>query len=295
MNIDLLLIDPQNSFNAVVELHEQQVKHNGELCVTPGSTKAMQSMQNVADLISRGGHKLNDVHITMDSHHPLHIAHPRWFKDSAGNHPNPFTLMRADGDKIIGFTMDAQGKTTDIGEYFVTLPSLTDHTITYLNSLSAGGRYPHCIWPYHCIIGTTGHNIVDPVMEAVWKWENEIGGFADIVTKGSNPKVEHFSAVKAEVEDAVDPSTLLNTELIKVLMEADLVLLAGQARSHCLANTVRDIADEFKTDGDSFIKKCVLLEDATNDVPGFEFLGDKFVSDMTARGMKVGKTTDYFA
>ena len=293
MKIDLLLIDPQNSFNKNVETHLQQVLHDGELCVTPGSDDAMQSMRNVADMISRAGNRLNDIHITMDSHHPLHIAHERWFKDSAGNHPAPFTLMRVDGNRIIGFTMDAQGNSTDIGEYFVTLPSLTDWTIKYLESLAAGGRYPHCIWPYHCIIGTPGHNIVEPIMESVWKWENTIGGFANIVTKGSNPKTEHFSGVRAEVEDPNDPSTLLNTDLIKVTMEADLILVAGQASSHCVPNTALDMANSFGDD--SFFQKMVFLEDGSDPVPGFEFLYDKFLNEATGRGMKVGKTGDYFS
>jgi hypothetical protein len=37
----------------------------------------------------------------------------------------------------------------------------------------------------------------------------------------------------------------------------------------------------------------VLLEDGTADVGTLEFLGDKFVTDFKARGMKTAKTTDF--
>jgi hypothetical protein len=62
-----------------------------------------------------------------------------------------------------------------------------------------------------------------------------------------------------------------------------------------LANTVRDIANEFVKDNDSFIRKCILLKDATSDVPGFESYGETFVKEMVARGMKITTTKDYLA
>ena len=45
-------------------------------------------------------------------------------------------------------------------------------------------------------------------------------------------------------------------------MEADLIFVAGEAGSHCLANTVRDIANNFGDD--TYVKKLVLLTDATS-------------------------------
>ena len=112
----------------------------------------------------------------------------------------------------------------------------------------------------------------------------------DYVTKGSNFWTEHYSAVQADVPDPNDPDTMLNTRLIETLERADIILLAGEARSHCLANTVRDIADNF---GEENIKKMVLLSDATSDVPGFENLGESFVDEMVKRGMQISTTIDF--
>jgi nicotinamidase-related amidase len=74
-------------------------------------------------------------------------------------------------------------------------------------------------------------------------------------------------------------------------MEGDEILLAGEARSHCLANSVRDMNAAFGSD--TFIQKCTLLTDGTSDVSGFESYGEQFVTDMVAKGMKLSTTTDY--
>lgn len=286
--IDLVIIDPQNSFCKVVDPTQQQAIHDGELCVTG----AWDDMLRVANVVNRIGDKLNDIHVTLDSHHLLHIAHPIWFKDSAGNQPLPFTLMREESGSIIGSRFDANGNQHDVGEYTTFLPSVFRRTVEYLKALRTNNRYPHCIWPPHCLIGSNGHNVVQSLFEALFNWEQRnTGCFVDYVTKGSNPFVEHFSAVKAEVVDPDDPTTQMNTDLVSMLMGADEVVFCGEAGSHCLANTVRDIADSFKDD--SFIKKCVLLTDGTSPVPGFEAFQTKFVSDMTARGMKTTTCADY--
>lgn len=287
--IDLVVIDPQNSFCKVVPVAEQQVQHDGELCVTG----AWEDMQRVSNLVDRLRNKLNDIHVTLDSHHPLHISHPIWYKDSNGNHPLPFTIMREENGNIVGSRFDANGQQSDVGEFTCFRPSVHKRTLEYLRTLSANNRYPHCIWPQHCLIGTPGHNVVPHLYAALIEWEKENYAAVDFVTKGSNHFVEHFSAVKAEVIDPDDPSTQLNVDFINTLMDADEVLFAGEAGSHCLANTVRDIADSFKDD--SFIKKCVLLTDGTSPVPGFESYQQKFVSDMIARGMKTSTCADYLA
>jgi nicotinamidase-related amidase len=121
----------------------------------------------------------------------------------------------------------------------------------------------------------------------------------DFVTKGSNYKTEHYSAVQADVPDPADPDTMLNQRLIETLQRADIILLSGEALSHCVANTVRDIANNF---GEDNIKKMVLLRDATSPVPNppgpgapdFVKMGEDFIKEMVGRGMKVSSTVDFF-
>lgn len=277
--IALVIIDPQNSFCKQVDPKDQQIIHDGELCV-PG---AWEDMLRVANLIKTVGNKLYDIHITMDCHHLFHIAHPAWWKDSKGNPPGPFTIMSEQNGEFIGSQL-INGSMQEVGKYSCSVPSTTKWTVHYLQTLKTNGKYPHCIWPPHCLIGTPGNNVVEPLMEAILEWESNQKAVVTKVTKGSNLRVEHFSAIKAEVEDPEDYTTSINDKFIKTLMKADELWFAGEAGSHCLANTVRDIADS--SPNDEFIKKCTLLLDGTSPVPGFENLQDQFIKDMEGRGMK---------
>ena len=60
-----------------------------------------------------------------------------------------------------------------------------------------------------------------------------------------------------------------------------------------MANTVRDIAAAFRDP--ACIRKLVLLADTTSNVAGFEFLGRDFVSDMTAKGMRIETSESFLA
>lgn len=265
MKTHLLIIDPQNSFCDPV---------NGELFVKG----ADRDITRLAAFVRAHGNELHDIHVTLDSHQLVHVAHPIFWVDKDGKNPAPFTAI---------LPADVEGKDP---KWKTTSPALRQRGIDYVRALAAGGRYVLVIWPPHCLIGTPGHNIVPELATALRAWTERLR-LVRYVTKGSNPLTEHYSAVKADVPDPLDPGTQINTSLIETLQEADRILIAGEALSHCVANTVRDIAAEF---GEDQIKKLVLLEDASSSVPGFEKLGDDFVAEMTRRGMKTAKTTNVF-
>jgi nicotinamidase-related amidase len=273
MKIDLVIIDPQNDFCEPGKLGTDPATPTGALYV-PGAEK---DMERVAELIRKFGSKLDDIHITMDCHHLVDIAHPIFWINSNREHPNPFTIITVDD--------------IEKGVWTTTNPRHRKDALNYAKALNDGGRYPLCIWPPHCLIGSWGGMVYPPVMDALLEWEKTEFAIVDKVTKGSNPNTEHYSAVKAEVQDPSDPTTSVNRRFISNLEEKDIILLTGEALSHCLANTVRDIANDF--DDEESIKKMVLLSDCSSSVPGFEKLGEEFVEEMVARGMQVKKSTDY--
>ena len=90
--------------------------------------------------------------------------------------------------------------------------------------------------------------------------------------------------------DPDDPSTQINVQLIQTLEKADQVVLSGQALSHCVANTVRDITDHF---GEESVRKLVLIEDTSSPVPGFEKVAYQFLADMKQRGMKIIQSAEF--
>ena len=263
--IELLVIDPQVDFCD---------PKDGALYV-PG---AEHDMERLTAMVRRLKDKLDDVHVTLDSHHFIHIAHPIFWRDSHGKHPAVFTrISRTDVEE---------------GVWTPTVPGLYRRALDYVCKLEQNGRYELTIWPPHCLIGSPGHNVFPELLAALLDWEARFA-VVDYVTKGSNILTEHYSAVQADVPDAVDASTQINTRLIQTLENADLVLIAGEARTHCLANTVRDIADNFGDD--SYIQKLVLLTDASSDIPGFETHAQNFMNEMTRRGMQLSTTTEFLA
>jgi len=211
--------------------------------------------------------------------------------------------MKNDNGRIIGSKFNpTTTEFEEIGEFTTNRRGMLPWTLDYLQTLTDNNRYMHTVWPPHCLIGTRGHQIVEPLYESLLNWSTENCGYVDTVTKGSNPKTEHFSALRAEVPDPMSPEeTGINSRFLTTIMQADIVLLAGVAGSHCVANTVRDMADEFfdpndpNNQADEFIKKCVLLEDAISPVPGLEHLQTSFVEDMKKRGMQSTTCADYLA
>jgi nicotinamidase-related amidase len=261
MKTHLLIIDPQVDF----------CDPNGALFVP----EADKDIERLSSLIKRAESK-DEIHVTLDMHHLIDIAHPIFWKDSNGRHPNPFTIISMDDIR--------NGKWTTNNPRF--LPRATD----YVKQLADGGRYPLCIWPVHCLIGHKGSNVHPELFAVLSEWEQNRFKMVDYVTKGTNLWTEHYSAVKAEVPDPEDPGTQLNIRLIETLQKADVIAISGQALSHCVANTIRDIADNF---GEDNIQKFVLLEDTSSSVPGFEKAGEDFINEMVDRGMQVSTTTNF--
>lgn len=262
-NIQLVCIDFQYDF----------CDPNGRLYV-PGADK---DVKRVAHFIDRAGGELNDIHATLDSHQRLHIAHPEFVVDRQGDHPAPYTLITY-----------AEAKA---GKWRCAIPGVQSYWISYIKSLQDNGRYVYCIWPPHCLIGTRGHALMPELNEALIGdkgWAVKTGSTVSYLTKGSSWKTEHYSAVRADVPDDDDPLTQLNMRFIEPLEEADTLIWAGEAGSHCGPSTYKDVA-EF---GDFDFSKWVLLEDCQSPVPGFEKMQADAMTEMETRGMRIMTSTE---
>lgn len=265
--VHLITIDPQNDFCVATGPGGEK----GTLVVAG----AEQDMNRLGAFINKNKTRIDQIHCTLDSHQLVHIAHPAFWVNSKGERPTPFSLITEDDVKN--------------GVWRAYNPQWQGKALHYVETLKKNGRYVLCIWPPHCLIGTWGHSIVPVVAKALYEWEAEFQR-VNFVAKGSNLFTEHYSGVQADVPDDEDVSTKLNTDLIEVLKDTDEILITGEALSHCVANTVRDIAAKF---GDDQIKKFTLLEDTSSNVGTFEKLGQDFVKEMVAKGMKVTTTKDW--
>lgn len=271
LNIQLLVIDPQNDF-----------------CDIPGAalpvTGADADMKRLAKMIDRVGHKLDDIHVTLDSHRLVDIAHPAFWMDQKGKSPNPFTLITS----------------SDVanGVWAPRNPNFRARVLDYTKTLEAAGKYMLFIWPAHCLIGTWGHNVHPVLNDALQRWSEKEFALVDYVTKGSNPWTEHYGALMAEVPDPTDPGTALNTSVLDMLAQADIIPIAGEALSHCVLTTVNQIADNIGVD---HIKKFHLLTDCMSPVaqapgsPDFPAIGKAWLKEMEARGMTLTTSAKFLA
>ena len=285
MNIHLVGVDPQNTFmgNADGSAYQLQLLNGSAYTAALPVPGAVDDMKRAATMIRRVGDKITDIHVTLDSHHRMHIAHPYMWRDANGKPPQPFTIIMA----------------ADVGTiWFARNPGHQKRLKEYVTNLEATGKFLHCIWPPHGLIGTWQHNVYQELEDALAEWEIKNMGVVDYVTKGSSVWTEHFGAVMAQVPDPNDPSTQLNAEFIKTLQEADMIGFFGEALSHCVKTTVEQVADNI---GDEHVKKMILITDCMSSVakapgtPDFPAIGQQFLADMQARGMTLMTSRDFLA
>lgn len=241
---------------------------------------AQEDTDRLAKFIRKVGDQIYQIHATLDSHHPLHIAHGCMWVNSRGEHPKPIT----EGGPII--TADAVRN----GEWRATNPAHQAIFLDYVQQLEANKRYILAIWPEHCLIGSEGAALMPEVSDAFNDWARRRGRWVNFVPKGSRWDTEHYSAVKADVERPDDIGTKLNTDLINVIAGADEILISGEAFDYCVANTIMDIAAGF---GDDNAKKFVLLTDTCSAVGAVPALSAMFEDFIKAKGIRKTTTIDW--
>lgn len=225
-----------------IDLQTDFCDPSGSLFV-PGADK---DVVRIADFIRKHKDKIEFLGLTQDSHQIIAIFHPAFWQDANGAFPGPYTPI---------FAADVEsGKWT---------PRYMPHeALKYLKQLEAQGEFVNVVWPEHCVIGTYGWTIQKDVMDATIEWARQ-GKFYQIVAKGQFPLTEHFGAFRANIEFPGQPSTQLNQGLIHTLEKYDVILFCGEAKTHCVANTLKQ-ALQFP----NLAKKFIIMQDCMSDVPG---------------------------
>jgi nicotinamidase-related amidase len=240
----LLLVDCQVDF-----IHE-----DGALSV-PG---AVNDTRRIIEWIFAHTNELTTVAASLDSHVPIQIFSPTWWVNKDGEHPAPFTTISSE---------DVQsGKWTPLYE--------VEWSRMYVEKLEEMAKKQLMIWPYHCLIGTPGHNLVPPLYEAIAYHTAARQSQPIFLTKGTVPKTEHYSILEPEVKVPDQPHGGLNTDFLNMLATYDLIYVAGQAKSHCVLETVSSMMRYFALKPE-FIDKMRILCDAMSSVahPEIDFDG----------------------
>jgi len=253
--IALVVVDVQNTF----------CTPGFELFVAGRSgTGALDDSRRLCEFVYRNLGSLTQVVPTLDTHQALQIFHRILLVDDAGKHPEPLTLVTA-ADVESGrwrITPEAAaglGLDPDYAE---------EHLRYYTRALEDGGKYSLTIWPFHAMLGGIGYALVSAVEEALFF--HSIARYAplDFQPKGDNPLTEHYSMLGPEVDSdrEGEPLGRRNQPLVERLLQYDAVVIAGQAKSHCVAWTIEDLLSDPTVTERGLEQKVYLLEDCTSPV-----------------------------
>ena len=255
----LLAVDCQNTF----------CTHGFELFV-PG---AAEDLRRLCEFVYRNLCRLTEIVATLDTHRAFQIFHAAFLVGRDGRHPPPYTPVSV---------ADVQA-----GVWRAADPALQAHLDAYVRALAAGGKYELIVWPYHAMLGSVGHALVASVEEAFFFHALARDAPTRFEVKGDDSLTEHYSALGPEVGG--EP----NAALVEHLRSFDAVLVAGQAKSHCVAWTVADLLRL----APDVAARLYLLEDCSSPVvvPGavdFTPEADAAFARFTAAGAHVVRSSE---
>jgi nicotinamidase-related amidase len=284
----LLAVDVQNTF----------CTPGFELFVAGRSgTAAVDDNRRLCEFVYRNLGAITRIVPSLDTHHAMQLFHAIWLVDEQGEHPPPYTLVSAEDIASGRWRMNpaaAAALGLDAGY-------AQRHLAHYTRALAEGGKYELTVWPYHAMLGGIGHALASAVEEAIFFHGIARQSRPHFQVKGDNPLTEHYSMLGPEVTDGPDGDPLggRNSALIEELLTYDAVVVAGQAKSHCLAWTIDDLLtdDEVR---ERLAPRTYLLEDCTSPivVPGavdYTAEADAAFERYAAAGMHVVRSTDPIA
>ncbi|MEW6402331.1 MAG: isochorismatase [Chloroflexota bacterium] len=281
----LMLVDVQNTFCIP----------GFELYVGGRSGRgAVDDNARLCEFIYRNLGQVTHISATMDTHKAHQIFHAIFFIDQSGNHPAPYT------DIHVGEVLNGKWKFNPaLAPQFGIAPEYGQQLVLhYAEELERSGKYALTIWPYHAMIGGIGHALVSAVEEALFFYSIARQTQADFEIKGDKPLTENYSVIGPEVLTGPMGETLgtHNMTFIQRLQEVDRLIIAGQAKSHCVAWTVSDLLEDIHMTKPDLAKKVYLLEDCTSPVvvPGVvdhTDAADKAFERFAEAGMHIIRST----
>ena len=286
--VALLLVDTQNTF-CLPEF---------ELFVAGRSGRgAIEDAARIATFVYRSLDRVTEVVATLDTHSAAQIFHPVFWVDAKGEHPPPHTVLSLEDVESGRYRVNPALAAALGPRYGLDVAEWSRH---YARRLAAGGKYPLMVWPYHAQLGGIGHALVSLVEEAVFFHGVARQSPTRFEIKGRHPLTENYSVLRPEVTKDASGREIAaaNRELVEHLLGFDEILVAGEARSHCVAWTVADLLQEIEARDRSLARKVVLLDDCSSPVvvPGvvdFTDAAEAAYERFAAAGMRRVKSTDW--
>ncbi len=256
---------------------------------------APEDNKRLAEFIYAHLGRITKIFPTMDTHKTMQIFHSLFFLDTKGI-PVPDSTMISADDLIKGVYTINPGVAASLG---VSYTALKKHAIHYAQSLEKKGKDKLMIWPYHAMLGGIGHALVAIIEEAIFFHTIARNSESGTEIKGGNPLTENYSVLSPEVLDTFNGTAIAqrNASFIQKLLDYDMLIIAGQAKSHCVAWSIDDLLTDIMAKDPSLAKKVYLLEDCTSPViiPGivdFTDQANQAFERFRSAGMHLVKSTD---
>jgi nicotinamidase-related amidase len=253
--ICLLLVDVQNTFCIP----------GFELFVAGQSGQgAVEDNVRLCEFIYRNLGLITEIAPTMDTHTATQIFHPVFWVNAVGDHPPAMTMISQEDVE--------QGVWQANPKLAVSLAvdpaQLQEYVLHYVRQLNQHGKYALTIWPYHSMLGGIGHALVSAVEEACFFHSIARQTQTRFEIKGNNPLTENYSVLQPEVMTDQHQQAIArkNTSFLQKLLSFDSLIIAGQAKSHCVAWTIADLLREIQAIDPYLAEKVYLLEDCTSPV-----------------------------
>jgi len=244
----LLIIDPQNDF------------HEGGSLAVKG---ALADARRIAGLVN--SYRFDSIYVTLDTHQYVDIGHAIWWLNEEKEEPKPFAIITA--------------KDVETGKWRAARPENQEWSLNYVRKLEAQKKFQHTIWPYHCIVGTKGHEVTPEINKELEIWARRNRRLVCYMWKGTNPKAEMYSAFKADVEVPGADETKLNRQVLDRLYRNDNIVICGQASSHCVRHSVVDMVEYFDKQR-GVTPKLYLLRDCSSPVAGYRKQTEQFLKSI---------------
>ncbi len=257
-------------------------------------TGAVDDSRRLSEFIYRNLDVLTQICPTMDTHQAMQIFHSLYLVNDKGEHPAPFTLISGEDIEEGRWKFNpALNYSFQIDEGYGQ-----EHLLHYTRKLKQGGKYDLTVWPFHGMLGGIGHALVPSVEEAVFFHCVARYSQTDFHVKGDRPFTEHYSVLGPEVREGPrgEPIGMKSDKFFRKLLQFDAVVIAGQAKSHCVAWTIDDLLEDILARDRRLVEKVYLLEDCTSPVvvPGvmdYTDLADAAFERFSDAGMHVVRST----
>jgi len=237
-----------------------------------GVPNADKDVERFTKFIYDNMDEISKIAVSIDTHIPHQIFHPCWWIDKNGNHPAPYTEI-----KLVDL---------DKGNYRAVIKPIESRD--YVMHLEQDGKKTLVVWPYHCIQGTTGCSLDNQFSNMVYFHSVAKRSIPITIVKGQDPLSEMYGIIRPEY----DTKGYVNIAFLNLLANYDMIIIGGEAKSHCVLETIKQILEHFANQPE-ITNKIYILEDCMSSIPGFEDITNATFDDFRKiYGVHIVKSTD---